>query len=143
MRSLKSNLFRRSQSENDQPHWLPDQSLPYVIHHPGRDPKDEVRNPLVCIWPRVRHVTTPNQEYDVLEYMLNREHGCVGRILRKSETSIVFEDIDGHFDHVAVTIAVMTDDEFEVIKGIYEENRWPELQTKEDLVKIYIEGIDD
>ena len=28
MCSLKSNLFRRSQSENDQPHWLPDQSLP-------------------------------------------------------------------------------------------------------------------
>lgn len=138
-------------SQDDQSDWLPDQSLPYVIHHPGRDKEKEARNPFVCIWPRVRHISNPNREYDELEYVLNRKHFCVGRILERSKSSILFEDVNGHFGAVfghlnyvaAVNIDVMTDDEFEAIKRIYENNHWPKLQTKEDVVKNYIECLDD
>ena len=143
-------LFGRHQSHNDQSDWLPDQSLPYVIHYPGRDNEEEARNRRVCIWPRARHISNSNQDYDLLEYTLNRTHFCEGRILEKSTSSIRFADNTGHFGilfghhgPVTVTIAVMTDDEFETVKRIYEDKHWPTLQTKGDLVKNFIECLDD
>ena len=150
MCSFKDISIKKHSSQEDQLIWLPDRSFPYVIHHVGGDKEAETRNPFVCIWPSVKHVSTPNQEYDELKYVLNREHVCVGRILEKSNSSILFEDIDGHFsrvfgrrEHVTVTIAAMTDDEFEVIKRIYENNHWAKLETKEDVVKNFIECLDD
>ena len=111
-------LFGRHHSQNDQQGWFPDQSLPYVIHYLGSDKEDKTVYPHVCIWPRAKHVSNSNQDYDLLEYTLNREHGCVGRILEKCTSSIRFADMDGHFgvlfDHhgpATVTIAVMTDDD--------------------------------
>ena len=150
MGSFRNISTGRNHSQDEQLDWFPDQSLPYVIHHPGRNKEEETRNPFVCIWPKVEHVSTPNLEFDMLKYVLNREHLCAGRILEKSNSSILFEDIDGHFrnmyghqDHVTVTIAVMTDDEFKTIKRIYKDNRWPNLQTKEELVSNFIECLDD
>ena len=99
MRTLKDIMPGASQPQDSQFHWMPDQSLPYVIHFPGIDKEKEARDPFVCIWPRVRHISIPYQEYDMLVYTLNREHLCKGRILKKSETNIIFEDIDGHFSH--------------------------------------------
>ncbi len=74
------SLFQRMQKpQNDRQNWLPDPSLPYVIHHPGRDEEGESGEPFVCIRPGVRHVTGKDREYDELRYTTNREHICAGR----------------------------------------------------------------
>ena len=129
---------------------MPDQSLPYVIHHPCKEKETGSQTPFVCISPKVIHMSDQNQEQDVLYYITNREHVCIGKLLETSETGILFENTDGHFSilfggsgNVAVNIAVMSDSEFEIVKRKYEENRWGTLQTKEDLVNSYMKCLDD
>ena len=90
--------------------------------------------PFVCIWPSIVREISPYNECCLLSYTLNREHFCKGRILDQSESRVVFEAMD-LFLNDTITIDVITDEEFEIIKKVYEGYGWSSLQTKEDLVK--------
>ena len=147
------SLFRKTQTNEDTnssnkqmiPIWTPDRSLPYVIHIPGREEKEDL--PFVCIWPKVIRYKKADMTRDVLYYYLNREHICEIKLIQKSETTIVFDE-DGHFRALGhngndpITISVVTEEEFNVIMLHYEKKGWQKLQTKEDLVNNYIDLLD-
>lgn len=129
------------------PIWKPDRSLPYVIHIPGYRRKDGL--PFVCIRPEVTRYVETDMTYDMLTYVLNRDHGCKIKLIQKSESAIVFDDLDrhfsalGHVDNGPIIISVITEEEFEIEKRYYEKQGWEKLQTKGDLVREYIECLDD
>jgi len=114
-----------------------------VIHFPEYN-----HRPFVCIWPEIIRVSDADGNCDYLCYYLNREHYCKVELIRKSESEIVFEDKDGHFCALGkagddpITLSVITEEEFKIVKQYYEQQGWQKLQTKEDLVKNHIDCID-
>ncbi len=125
--------------------WKPNHSVPYVIHIPGREEREDL--PFVCIWPKViRHIKV-NMKIDLLYYFLDREHICEVKLIQRGESTIVF-DKDKHFSSIGhngkdpITLSAITDEEFETVKRYYEKCGWKKLQTKEDLVRNYLDCLD-
>lgn len=131
--------------------WQPDQSLPYMIHCAGH-PLDGI----VLIWPEVlRFVNKQGEERDYFFYMTNREHIFGGLMKRKKSAffhhlpeenrtsqAITFTQEDGYGSHADLVIAPLTEEEFDIIRQLYKRLYHMDLNTREDLVKNYIDCIE-
>ena len=60
----QNNAANDNSKEQVIPIWVPDRSLPYVLHIPGKE--EQERLPFVCIWPKVIRYTEANMRRDIL-----------------------------------------------------------------------------